>query len=122
MKTRTIFICEICGSEHATEGGARFCESLPICEPIAQVGDMVLIRERYEDEPTLVKVIEDLGVKPPFALGISHFDSDPEAWRKGCGSHVFTHRRGVKLASLLQLGKDYYSDTIIDSKPLVRAP
>ena len=73
MKIKSTYICEICDCEYATEHEALLCEAYPLTPNIAEVGDFVLIKQRYDDFETKVQVIAQAGVRPPYAVH-SHWD------------------------------------------------
>lgn len=58
--------CEICGSIYDTPAQAEFCETFrPLPPSTRKVGDEILIKLRYEEEPDR-DVIESIGIEPSF--------------------------------------------------------
>ena len=66
MKTRTVYICEVCGEEHAAREAAEACERIPTSLPLFKVGDELKIT-RGQDKDEIVEIIEWSYIRPTFA-------------------------------------------------------
>jgi hypothetical protein len=65
MKTRTVYICDICGEEYKTEEKARACERILVQCPLYEIGDTVRVLTG-EGKGEIVEIIEYNYIKPSF--------------------------------------------------------
>jgi hypothetical protein len=65
MKTRTVYICEICGEEYNTEERAKECEKIPTSPPMFKTGDMVRVLTG-EGRGEIVEVKDYIYIRPSY--------------------------------------------------------
>jgi hypothetical protein len=65
MKTKTIYICEICGEEYDSIQKAISCEQIPTSAPIFKFGDMVRVLTG-EGRGELVEVKDYIYIRPNY--------------------------------------------------------
>ena len=65
MKTKTIYICEICGEEYDSIQKAIACEQIPTTPPMFKVGDKVRVLTG-EGKGEIVEIAEYNYIKPSF--------------------------------------------------------
>jgi hypothetical protein len=65
MKTKTIYICDVCGEEYNVREAAEICEKISTPSPLFKIGDMVRILTG-EGKSEIVKIIEYNYIKPSF--------------------------------------------------------
>lgn len=65
MKTRTVYICDICGEEYNVEEKATACEKIPVPSTLFKVGDKVRVTTG-QGRGEIVEIIEWNYIKPSF--------------------------------------------------------
>lgn len=66
MKTRTIYICDICGEEYNTEEKAKACERVMVHCPLYEIGDKLRIT-KGRDEGDIVTIKDWSYISPEVA-------------------------------------------------------
>jgi hypothetical protein len=68
MKTRTVYICDICGAEYNIEEKAKACEKIPTTPPLYKIGDKLRITAG-RDKGDIVVIKDWSYINPEVAPG-----------------------------------------------------